>query len=274
MTQIAVTSGAVLPAPLSSELETRFSLCRNRLDPEGLGFSIAAEDAPSEDLRQALQARFQRLTDYLAPIGQKGAAGEVMGLSLVLKMRRRSVPETDKTFDLYVENLADLAAFAVVTGCRDYRQGTVGDCEWMPEAPALRAHVVSKLRDALAEKQRIETLLKARIRAPRTSAERRAAVVAMARQATQEMRKTASATEAARSGGREAATTPPPPMSEMTVAQAEAKLAELKTTSDRPLTLSPVVRRSTMLAQGRDPNAYDEVQRLESEFEDQRRTSV
>ena len=200
MNALAPIPTSILPAPLSHALDTAVTVATNKLDQEGLGFSIAAEDAPSPEAREALERRVHRLSGAMQPIGERGAAAQVMTLKLTLETKARSDAEAEGLLDLYVKNLADLPTFAVIAACQDYQQLRAGDGKWMPKVPELRARAMVHVGPVQAERIKIERVLNARVRPSPCGAERKARVMNTAREVASRMRFEGQKAEAERAG--------------------------------------------------------------------------
>ena len=178
---LIVSNANSLPVPISGPLRDRLAAGLSRLDPEGLGYSIALADAPSPELRSALKTQSDDHAVALRAAGAQVTTRILGKLAIALKKRTRSDREADAAFAIYVENLADLPTFALEAAAADFIRGDAGD-GWMPDVPDLRKQALAKVQPPAAEKIRIDRLLNARVREAPISEEKRAATLAYVRE--------------------------------------------------------------------------------------------
>ena len=196
---LAIQAVPVLPAAMPAELDTALSVALNKLDPNGLGFTIAAEDAPTPRVLAALKHRNQRLVDCLRPAGKLFVAKRLGDMANVMRKKTRSQREADHAFAKAVDGLADLPSFAIEAAADDFEKGAHGD-GWMPDLADFRPHVLTKLAPVSAEKRRIEKVVKAKVRPAKADPARKAEAIRLAREAMKGMQHAGLAAEAERAG--------------------------------------------------------------------------
>lgn len=267
----STTSRPGFPAPITPALARPLAIAHNRLTPVGRGYEIAAVDAPTQETRRDLEIRAATLDHSLRPAGD-GLIDDIASI-LMMPGRNADAGDVKARMRMYETDLADLPLWAVTMACADFRQGRAGD-GWRPTQAEIRKRAARHTDPLATERAQIRAVLGAVVVTIPDNPERRKAIADKFRQVARSVQAEGQLAEATRSGDRETPIPRSPPLSEMTVTQAEAKLADIKATYDRPLTLSPAVRRSTLMAQGRALDAYDAAEQVAAEFEDQGRRSA
>lgn len=258
-------------APILPALARSLSVAHDRLTPVGLGHEIAAVDAPTPETRCDLEIRAAALDHRLRPAGDT-LIDDITSI-LMMPGRTADVGDVKARMRMYEADLADLPLAAVSKACADFRQGRVGD-GWRPTQAEIRKRAGRHSEHLAIERAQIRALLCAVVVTIPGDPERDKAIADKLRQVARSVLAEGRAAEAKRRGGLNEVAAPSPPMSKISASEAEARLAALRAVPGRPVTLSAAVRRSTLAAQGRDPDAYDEVQRVEPEFEDPSRRSA
>lgn len=124
---------------------------------------IPERSAPTPDEMAALNDRLRNIQDYLVPASREAIAANVAKLFIGLSKRSEGSEDETERLLVYVEVLGDIPEFAIAKGCADFLYGRKGDRKWLPSAAELRPVCFDHLAPWLAEKERIEAILKADI---------------------------------------------------------------------------------------------------------------
>ena len=239
-----------LPTPLDGAIERRFHYIAMRLDPMlspiVRAYSLAAADAPSEDLRVALAARCDAIDGWLAPAGPERAVEFYDGLMETMAHKEPAdVEAATLRAKLYVRDMADVPLFALGLAVRDFRRGAVGDGKWMPEPGVLRVEAMKRVSNLAKERREIQAVLTAEIRPPPLDPSRKAELL----EATYGWIKGVKAAEAV---GKRRRMTP----DEIAQAKAASDAIDAGRPDPRPMpTLSPYLRQKYGLPETRDEAA-------------------
>lgn len=198
MSSIVPVAPAVAPVPISVELDRQVRVLRNKLVPSGVGYEIAATDAPSDVERAALEQRVVAIARWMAPPLPSWIVKQLMALALVRPPAGGTDDEREKALKITVNVLSDLPQFALAKAFEAAHRGEVGKPAFMPSPAELRV-AACRLTDPLSrEKRRIQAVLTAQIGPARLTPEERKAVAAAARAAMRQGTAEASLSENAR----------------------------------------------------------------------------
>lgn len=254
------TSRLGLPTPPLATLDLAVRTMANKLTPVGLGFEIAAVNAPTPELRRDLQVRASALDHWLRPAGDS-ALDEI---TAIFMMPAKSVEAGDAKarMRLYERDLADVPLFALSKACSDFRQGRAGD-GWRPTQTDIRKQAEQHSQPFRAERLKIGNVLAATIIDIRDNPERRKAIADKLREVARSVSMEGKRAEYRRLGRTfdEEQERPESPTEALERLKAENESG--------PMTLRPDVRRKAQQACGVDSAAWEERQRLEVEFNGQ-----
>lgn len=201
-TSIALRNRAALtkpPEPPSAALDHAGRALFSRLTAVGLGHEIAAADAPTAPMREALERRSALLGLWLERAGDEALIDVVTSI-IAMPSRAESVQDSKKQIAIYCTDLADLPPFAVVKACADFRQGRAGDGHWRPTQAEIRQRAESYAYEVAREKRRLDAVLGAKVRTVRIDPERRKAAADLARASIRDGAAHAAQAEAERTG--------------------------------------------------------------------------
>ena len=236
MTQLPTLQTSQTPSSIDRGLGLTLSRLHNALG--GIG-SMAADDAPTPEVRQALRARVVTLDGWLSPIGEADARVMVAAILAVQPVQggKGDQDDADKVQRVYARALGDLPRFALRHACATALRYGIGGKTFAPSPAQIREAAETYCRDIVVERRKIEAVLTAQISAPICSPERKALVLQEAKDLVKSMR---SAAEGERRGG----------MSDQEIREARivSEMVRTGTPDPRPLPrLSPALRASLKL---------------------------
>ena len=167
-------------APLAPHQARRISELRSRIDCVGLRKYQwkTAEVIPTAAERRLLNDRTAQIEQALRPASMTGRSDEISALLISMAAERASDSERLAILRIYLADLDGVPAFALVEGCRRYRQGEIGEGTFMPKAGKVRKEamkIAQPYRDELAD---LKIILKAETPPKEESLEHRQAVIA------------------------------------------------------------------------------------------------
>ncbi len=171
---IEVRASAGLPSYLPAHVDRELRTCVTRLIPPitaGLSrYSIAAVDAPSPSMRQALSIRRDNIDRWLEPAGL-AVAGECYK-KLVLSMAAPNLTDADAAREMstFVDATSKLPRFALEGSCDAFLTGKLGDGKWMPKPGQICIEASKRVADLAKERREIHAVLTAEVKEPEANA--------------------------------------------------------------------------------------------------------
>lgn len=159
------TSAAPTPAPRElADMASRY-FNQVRRFPNGK-YMISHEDAPSPNNRALLLARRDDLECALAPCDRGDAARAIAQMFLAYPQLRLGPDEARATIAVYVSQVQEFPAWAVVAGCQKIIQRPIA---FPPSAGELRAAVADETGWVKTEAWKLGHILSAEIEEPRAA---------------------------------------------------------------------------------------------------------
>lgn len=177
--------------------------------------SLTRQNGPSDDERASLKGRALELEHSLGSAGGEAVRPHVAALMLSLRQAGESAEDRAILQDLYAIDLADLPLFAIEAACSDFRKGAAGDGKWLPTQAQVREVAMRYVKPWADELRQVNAVLSAEIVPDDDVAdEARARVADRAKRLVKDLAELADPFKAKQRR----------PMSEMTMADAQAKL--------------------------------------------------
>lgn len=261
MTALVPLPPSAVPALPSRDLERTVAVLHNKLVPTFGHREVMAADAPSRDDRARLSHRLKLLVGWLQPADEAWIVTQLMALSSQRGGQGGDKIDRKKSLAASGVTLGGMPRFALAAAFEAAHRGDVGKPAYMPNAAELLKAAQRHAEPYQLERRKIQAVLNAVVNRTNVDPEHRKAVAARMRAEARAFVLAGREAEARRMG--KEVEPPEPPATEEKLADLQARLAR------DPVTVSPAVRRSTMLAQGRDPVAYDEERRVKAEFDEQ-----
>jgi len=178
-------TSAGLPTFLPAMTERALRTCVTRLDPPiepgRTRYLIAAASAPSDALRGALDRRRQQIDRWLEPAGETEANQAYKDLTANMAVSACDAETALREHRGFVEATSKLPLFALKASCAAFRDGTIGDGKWMPKPGQICIEAGKRVAQLAKERREIEAVLTAEIKASVPDLDRKARLLAEAR---------------------------------------------------------------------------------------------
>lgn len=178
-------SSAGLPAHLPSSIDHELRVCVTRLIPPISAslnrYSIAAADAPSEATRRALSERQNDLYSWLVPAGPEHANAVYDELVRTMATPAISAEDAPKELETFLRATAPLPLFALRAAKDAFIGGAIGDGKWMPRPGQICIEAQKIAAPWAKERREIHAVLTADISVSAPDPNRKAQLLAAAR---------------------------------------------------------------------------------------------
>lgn len=173
-----------LPSVITVDLERALRVCVMRLmppiDPTVTRYGIDPANAPTDAQRRALSIRRDNLDRWLAPAGLDEANKAYANLVAVMATKNVDDATAIREMQGWVTSTAALPLFALTTACEAFRDGKIGDGEWMPKPGQVCIEAGKRVAAYARERREIDSVLKAEIRVATSVRSRKVELLAAA----------------------------------------------------------------------------------------------
>jgi hypothetical protein len=143
---------------------------------------LPADHALTPEARRGMTLRAQMLADKLLPAGPEMASLAIAPTVIAMIPRSGDEGEHKARMAVYINDLAELPAWALAEACARFRQGKVGDGKFLPTPGEIAVEARWLMQPFARARHDIERVLAARVaKSPELTADERKAVVARLR---------------------------------------------------------------------------------------------
>jgi hypothetical protein len=131
--------------PASPKVTRALAIWSTRLAASGEKPSFVEGEQPTQEQRQWLELRADRLEKHLAPMADGELADTIASLAAVMKARNPDKLTSAAMAAIYRADLADVPAPALRSACQAFRRGEIDDGIFFPTPGQLRQEALKRI---------------------------------------------------------------------------------------------------------------------------------